>query len=345
MDIMVKANYDKLLAGMFKFLDTDININLYPFVDVKNGVFVSEDTEYKYENLKQFYDISVKNNFPVTAFCVAKLADTHKDMMKIISDKSFFEIGSHSYTHKKIVGEDDDVYLKETKDSKNDLEKITNRKVIGFRPPREEVDDKLISMLEENGYKFILNKHEPRLYPYFMNSILVIPRHGTDDYAYLIQLDWDSNEILQQMIKEVNNLVSMDALYSISTHTHLMSYGTNIDITDKFMQYVNTQKDMVPMSGEMIYDRIYKKSKLNYTQSIAPKKVLLKISNSSALPIKNIHFEIEVNPDIKLTGVSSEIYGINTEIKKDKFGKSILIIDSLPPKSENLIFINYDKNS
>ena len=337
--------YAKLFRGMLEYLDKPVNIVPYPYIDAKNIIFVSEDTEYKYENLKQFYNTSLKHNFPVTAFCVANLAKKHAALMKKVSKSSLMEIGSHSYTHKNIVGQSDETYKKETIESKKLLYDLTKKNIIGFRAPREEIDRKMIQLLENDGFKYILNKAENRLSPYFNEKIMIIPRHATDDYSYLINLDWSAQQILDNMKKELDTIVNLDALYTLSTHTHLMTFGSNIKIVDKFFEYVNTQKHMNPMNGEMLFKRIFQKTKMNISSSITAKKIILNLTNNNSEVVNNIHYEIDINPKLSITNVESEIIGLKTELTKISHSKYLLIVKSMKPKSKIVIFLNYDKNN
>lgn len=336
--------YKKLFEGMLSYLVDDISVVAYPYVDAKNAVFLSEDTEYKFENLQQLYDTAVKNNFPVTAFCVANLAETHKALMEKVAKNPLIEIGSHSYTHGKIMGESDEVIKHETIDSKTKIDSLINGNIIGFRPPREEIDDKMIDDLEKGGFKYILNEGENRLSPYFKDSILIIPRHGTDDYSYLVNLDWNSTQVLDEMKKQVNVVASLDGIFTMSTHTHLMTFGSNIKIVDNFFAYVKSQKEMTPMNGRMLYKRILEKFNLSYTTNISEKKAIVTISNKNDHVVKNMHFEVDVDPDISIIDATSEIIGLKTEIKRIDPTHYTLIVDSLQPRSQTVIFLNYAKN-
>ncbi|MBD3839313.1 MAG: polysaccharide deacetylase family protein, partial [Epsilonproteobacteria bacterium] len=338
-----KAAYAKLFRGMLEYLERDISAMVYPYIDAKNIVFVSEDTEYKFENLKQFYDVSLKNKIPVTAFCVANLAKEHKELMAEVARSDYMEIGSHSFTHNKIVGESDEVYENETIGSKKLLDKLTAQEIKGFRPPREEIDAKMIQLLQDGGFKYILSAGEKRLSPYFNEDILIIPRHGTDDYSYLINLDWNSSQVLNQMEKEVGVVTSLDGIYTMSTHTHLMTYSTNISIVDNFFKYVNSQPKMSAMNGHMIYERILQKSKISLNTKETAKKLIMTLNNSNDTEVKNLKVELYIGTDVVLKDVESEIIGVNTELLKVADGRYTLTIDSLKPQSQMVFFVNYDK--
>ena len=338
------AFYAHLFKGMLEFLDQEITPVAYPYIDAKNAVFVSEDTEYKYKNIKQFYDVSTKHEFPVTAFCVASLAEENREIMKEVSKGKYFEIGSHSYTHKKIVGESDEVYERETKGSKKLLKELTKQEIYGFRPPREEIDTKMVELLNDNGFKYILGAGENRLTPYFNEDIMIIPRHGTDDYSYLINLDWDSEKILNEMRHQVNLLTDLNGIYTMSTHTHLMIFSSNINIVDKFFTYVKTQKQMTPMNGKMIYDRVSAKLKIGLHTNLTPKKLVMTFTNDNLEEVNNVHYELYVDSEVKLKSVESEIIGVKSELIKLSENNYTLIIKSMKPKSQMVLFLNYDKN-
>jgi len=339
------ANYSKIFKGMLDYLDKDIIPIMYPYIDAKNVIFISEDTEYKFATFEQFYNVSLKNKFPVTAFCVANLAQKHSDLMDKVVTSKYMEIGSHSYTHKKIVGESDAVIKRETAGANKLLHTLTNKKIIGFRPPREELNEKIITYLQESGTKYIVAASESRLAPYMNDEILIIPRHGTDDYSYLINLDWNSSQILKQMEIEANILADLNGIYTLSTHTHLMSFSSNINITDKFMQYVNKQKRLSPMNGEMLYKRIMLRDKIHLSSQQTNKKLIMTFSNESAEEIHDIHYELSVAPDITLGSIESEVIGIKTQLIKNSSNTYTLIIKSMKPKSQMILFLNYDKNS
>lgn len=335
-------SFKKLFRGMLTYLNNQINVQLYPYIDAKNAVFISEDTEYKYENLKQFYNISKKYNFPVTAFCVANLALKHKSLMKKVAKDKNIEIGSHSYTHEKIVGEKDEVYEKETIGSKKVLNQFSKEDLIGFRAPREEVDDKMIRLLEGANYKYILSAAENRLYPYYNDEMLIFPKHATDDYSFLINLDWNSNQILEVMKKEVETLARLDGVYTLSTHTHLMTFGSNIKILDKFFRHVKQQKKMTPMNGKMLYERVSKRLNISTESVMTENKLILTISNDNTVSVNDVHFEVVVDPSMQIKGIESEIIGLKTTIQKKTKNTYLLKIGSLKPKSQIVLFIKYD---
>lgn len=341
------GDFAKLFKGMLKNLDENIHIQVYPYLDSKNVVFVSEDTEYEFKSLKNFSALSQKYHFPVTAFCVAKLAQKNPQIMKDALQNKYLEIGSHSYSHKKIVGTDDATYKRETIGSKILLKKLTHKDIVGFRPPREEIDKKLLSLLEKGKFEYAL-KGSPdtinMLKPFFLNNILLIIRHGTDDYSYLVNLDWDSSQILSEMEHQARVVTDLNGIYTFSCHTHLMSYGTNIRIEGNFYKFINAHPSMRPMNGAMIAKRMNLLRKFSYKYEIAEKKILLTLTNNSAESMENVKLKIEIGPNIKILNATSELIGFQTTLKKESQNIYTLTIKKLKAKAQIMVFINYEKD-
>jgi hypothetical protein len=340
-----KAYFDKLIHGILTYLGHTFVVRQYPYLDRENVIFVSEDTEFKFENLKQFNALSLKYNFPVTAFCVASLAEKNPQAMQDASQNPNLEIGSHSYSHQKIVGESPEVYKKETQGSKTVLAaflKGTPKGVTGFRPPREELDSKMIALLKEAGFHYVMNQNENRLYPYNAEGMMIIPRHGTDDYTYLINLDWDTQSILDQMILESRLTVSLDGIYTLSTHTHLMTFGSNIGILDRFFAYVLSQPDMHPLNGEELYKRLRLLENISYSYDTTQKNIVLKVQNKNSEAVKDYTLRLYVPPQYSITSAMGEMSSLNVAVKKVRDNEFALRIDSLPPQSQNVVFINYE---
>ncbi|RUM65403.1 MAG: hypothetical protein DSZ05_06215, partial [Sulfurospirillum sp.] len=190
-----KNDFKKLLSGIINYLAKPVTAKIYPFVDNKGAVFISEDTEYKFSNFERFADLAKEYQFPVTAFIVANLAQKpeHQEMMHRIAQNPYVEFASHSTSHKQIVGKSEAYIVNETAGSKKIIDRYASEPIQGFRPPREELNDLMRKHLAKSGFTYILGATEEHLYPKFDKpNLLIIPRHGTDDFSYLVNLDWYS---------------------------------------------------------------------------------------------------------------------------------------------------------
>ena len=331
--------FKKFFNNIFNYLN-NIVIAKYPFLYSKNAVFISEDTEYKYTNMINFAALGQKYHIPVTLFCVAKLALQHPQLTKQASEFPYVEIGSHSYSHTKILGQPLKKVIMEIEGSKEILEKIIGKKIYGFRPPREEIDKPMENELRKAGYKYVMEKTKPYLLPEFeYDNLVTLPRHGTDDYIYLINLDWNKTQILHKIIQETNMLTSLNALYTLSVHTHLLSYKSNLSVTKHYFDYLTAHKNIHPYKGiELANITKWKKNIIITTQKFN-KNIFIFIINENNINIKNFTFRIYwankngINILPEMTNVKIKIIENN---KERKF-TDVRILDLKPNSKISLI--------
>ncbi len=334
--------FQNLIKGIFNFFENPVVIRKYPYIDTDNIMFISEDTEYKFENLRRFSSLSQKYQIPVTAFLVGYLAKENPEVVKEASNNPFLEFGSHSYSHKKIVGKSDEYIKKETIGSKDLIEKISGRKVRGFRPPREEIDEKMYQYLNEGGYKYVMEKEKDVLMPFFgYKNIMTIPRHGIDDYIYLINLDWDQEKILNQILKEATILKYLNGIYTLSIHTHLLAYGKNINILEKFFRFLKNNPDFKPLKGYDIYKRVLLAKNIDLSYTITRKNIIVVIKNKNRESVKDFTFKLYPDNATKLGNIVPEISNVKINYTKQKEGAYKVIIKELKPNSKLTLFIRY----
>jgi peptidoglycan/xylan/chitin deacetylase (PgdA/CDA1 family) len=302
-----KDYFTLFIDNIITYFKNVITISPYPFLDHSNMVFVSEDTEYKYPNLAHFVRLAHKYEMNVTAFCVAKLAEKYPNLTKEAAQLPEVEIGSHSYSHTKIVGEPLQKVEKEIIGSKEILDKIIGKKVVvGFRPPREEVDKTMYKELVKGGYRYVMEKTKPELFPFPHKVedklIWTLPRHGTDDYIYLIELNWNKEDILAQIVREAQFLHKLDALYTLSVHTHLLSYGTNISVIEEFFKYAKAHNLPVYKGKDIAY-RAQLLQNVHYEINAMRGQIQVAIINENKVPLKNLTFRVYWNNLKDITGV------------------------------------------
>jgi len=336
-----RESYKKILAGMISFLSEKVLLQVYPYIDQKSAVFISEDTEYKFTNFKRFSDLSQEYKIPVTAFIVSSLAalPEHKEMMNSIKNNPYVEFASHSATHKKIVGESEEFIIKETKNSKITIDTFAAQPILGFRPPREELNLLMKKHLAEGGYSYVLGATDSHLYPHVDKDeakLYYIPRHGTDDYSYLVNLDWDQSEIVKEIIKEANFVTQLNGIYTLSVHTHLFSYGSNIEIIRSFYEYLKAHPEFKPLSGRELIKRVKWYNALEYSSKIINDELVVTLKNNSSEDIPNLHFKLFKNPTVEIiSGRASQ----NVNVKIDNTNDSIMI-ESLPANTTTTLYIS-----
>ncbi len=337
-----RERYKKMLAGMVDYLQEDMMVSKYPYIDQASAVFVSEDTEYKFTNFQRFADLAKEYHVPVTAFIVANLANLpeHKAMMARIKKNPFVEFASHSTTHKKIVGESEAFIINETANSKKLIDPFAPRPITGFRPPREELNALMKKHLASSGFTYVLGAADSYLYPLPDKEyprLIYIPRHGTDDYSYLVNLDWDQKEIGNQIERESQFVTKLNGIYTLSVHTHLFSYSSNIDIIRSFFKYLKKHPELKPLMGKDIIQRVLLASHLKVKSQQKGNQLIVSIDNSNAELVKNLHIKLFKNPSLKIKkGAASKGSHVRLFEKEDA-----IIIDKIPAKSSVVVYLSF----
>ena len=336
--------YKKLLSGIIDYLAKPIITQPYPYIDQKSAVFISEDTEYKFENFQRFADLAKEYKTPVTAFIVAGLAKQpqYKEMMENIAKNPYVEFASHSTSHKQIVGKDKAYVKQETAGSKTILDKYAPQPIHGFRPPREELNDLMRKELSQSGFTYILGATQEHLYPEFDKkepNLLIIPRHGTDDYSYLVNLDWDQKQIVDQMIKEVNFVTDLNGIYTLSVHTHLFTYSTNIEIMRKFFKYLKQHPKFKPLNGQALTKRVVLAKGIEQKLTHDGDVYTLTIENNNQSPVDNLYIKLFKNPNLRVT--KGSVDQSTSTVKVDNQDNT-LYVNHIDPKSSVTIHFQLD---
>ncbi len=340
-----KEAFKKLMAGIVEYLDQPVVAQSYPFIDRKGGVFISEDTEYKFTNFQRFADLAEEYQIPVTAFIVANLADKpeHRAMMERIAKNPWVEFASHSTSHQKIVGKDATYVKNETIGSKKIIDKFSSRPIMGFRPPREELNDLMKKYLDEGGFVYILGATEEYLYPRIdkkYDKLLYIPRHGTDDYSYLVNLDWSQQQIVDQIIEEANFVNTLNGIYTLSVHTHLFTYKTNINILRKFFHYLQNHPELKPLSGSQLYKRVMQKNRLHVNTQVQGNRLVLTLTNDNDTPVRDWHIQLYKSPQLQI--VKGGVDDHSVVVRYDKKSGNVTLSE-IPAQKTVHIYFTLDK--
>jgi len=138
-------------------------------VDPKDKIRVSS------EGLTLVLDLLEKLNITITCFTTVYFAQNQPTLMKRIIQRH--ELASHGYFHSKFQPDN-------LRSSRLELERLSGKKVYGFRQPRFEASDEKETLLA--GYVYnssenpiwlpgrYMNFFKPRI-PYFSNGILNLP--------------------------------------------------------------------------------------------------------------------------------------------------------------------------
>lgn len=343
-----KPMFSKLLHGIITYSNTVATMMTFPYIDAKKVVFISEDTEYKFRSFENFINAAEKYKIPVTAFIVSSLAekDEYLPLLERAKKSPYLEIASHSHTHQKILGTSNENIKMEIAGSKKIIDQLTHLNLTGFRPPREEIGGEMVNALKDAGYEYLLEKNKGYLYPRNeYNGLYLIPRTATDDYQFLVNLEWGQDEIVSRMIFETEYITSMDGLYSLSVHTHLMAYKNNIQILEKYFAYLKSHPEYTALSGEQLIDRVKQREKISYGIEQTDKNFIITVDNENIKPIDSMTFRVFWTQPIQIKNIQSEIMGVDIKYSDNPtYRYTDITIASLKPLSNLKLFVQYEAN-
>jgi len=335
--------FTNLMQGIIDFAYKPASVRKYPYIYAKKAVMVSEDTEYKYENLLNFSRLAKKYKIKTTAFCVASLADGKRSLTQEVAKNDYVEIASHSYSHKQIMGENQETLDKEIVTSKEVLEDIIQAPIYGFRPPREEIDTDIAETLRKAKYSYVFEKNKETIFPYYeYEAFLTIPRNGTDDYSYFIDSKWSDTDIQENVFKEQELINYLGGLYTLSTHTHLLSYNKNINILDSIFKTLSEKEDILKLSGKDVHELINQHQNLVLNVEYTSDNFLISIKNGNRKVIKEFTFRLYW-PGVKnIRTITSEIIGTQFTYQHniEKRYTDITLLD-LKPQSTQMFIAPY----
>ena len=338
--------FEALLNDIVSFSNQPATIMGYPFLDENKVAFISEDTEYQYSYFKSFIHAAETYKIPVTAFCVSSLAEKEEyhPLMKKAGKSPYIEIGSHSHTHKKITETPLDNISKEILGSKAILDQLANTKITGFRAPREELNDEMMNILVDSGYEYILGKNMGYTYPRIEHEgLYTIPRTATDDYQFLVNLEWNPDQIVKRMIAENEYLSAIDGLYSLSVHTHLMSYKNNIKVLEKYFRYLNQHPDITALSGQDIIEKVKSKKNIHYEITKTNKNFLIDVINNNSHNIKKVIFRVFWKTPVVIKHINAEISRTKVTYIDNLEGQfTDITLYNLKPSSSLKLIATYD---
>ena len=107
-------------------------------------------------NTRNILDILDKQQTKATFFIVGWIAEKHPEIVREISKRGH-EVGCHSYKHQRITTLSKDAFREDTKRSKDILENIIGRKVLGYRAPSYTITKNTLwalDILAELGFEY-----------------------------------------------------------------------------------------------------------------------------------------------------------------------------------------------
>ncbi len=127
------------------------------------------------QGVQRFLDIFARNDIKATFFVIGSdaLVPEHAKIIKQIADQGH-EIANHSMSHPLNFKDLEEASLiDEIKNSHDILERISGKKVEGFRAPTFSINERVLKILEDLGYTY-----DSSVLPSFINSLALNCAHS-----------------------------------------------------------------------------------------------------------------------------------------------------------------------
>lgn len=108
------------------------------------------------QNTLKLLDLFEESNIKCTFFVLGWVAERNPSLIKQLAEKGH-EIASHGYSHQLVYGQTQEVFREETKKSKDILEQIIQRPVLGYRAASYSITRKslwALDILDELGFEW-----------------------------------------------------------------------------------------------------------------------------------------------------------------------------------------------
>jgi len=138
-----------------------------------------ERRESEENNIPKILKLLGKHGVKATFFVSGKVAEKFPKLITNISKKGH-EIASHSYNHVRLADLPLQQQKEEIRKSKETLENLISKKVIGFRAPYISFTGEIFWILKEEGFVYDSSVHEN---PPYKLPIVELPCHLPDDFS------------------------------------------------------------------------------------------------------------------------------------------------------------------
>jgi len=149
---------DKVERKIYFHIDFDSPEVLLKFYKINNIVFGKEELEKFYvKSFSRILDFLNKLNIKASFFLVGNEIDTSPVIQNIVYKvhKAGHRIENHTYSHPFGLAEmTENEILNEIINCSDIIENATGRRPVGFRSPGYSIDNRIIRILKENGFRY-----------------------------------------------------------------------------------------------------------------------------------------------------------------------------------------------
>jgi hypothetical protein len=142
---------------------------------------------------------------------------------------------------------------------------------------------------------------------------------------------------------ETNYITSLDGIYSLSIHTHLLGYKSNINIIENYFEYLNDHKEFTPLNGQQIIDRVITRENISYKLKQTKRNFLISVKNNNGTTVENLNIRIYWTKEFHIKSMRTEIRSSRVKYTDNQGSRYTDIdISSIRPKSDLLLIAEYE---
>ncbi len=354
-DIPDQKIFQKVIDNIFSYVSFWPLIYKERWPEGKKGAAIfAQDTEDKFENALNTVSLLTAKNIPATFFCVPEMAAKYDKVFAKIYARENFEVGLHGLDV--YQGQTLELQRERLRSGKSILEKITGKRVRGFRPPEAIYDRNTLLALVNLEYDYMagddIKQSCPEIMPDKKNqertpgrnqeALVKFPKTSDDDYDLIERYKMrDKNKMLELLKKDFDKIYQIGGLYYYSFHTQIMAKEEYIDVLGKFIDYVK-EKDCWIASFSEVNDwwlNRYANIKVTGVQT-GPTRTFVNITNNSFQKASGVKINLLLPPSRRPVKIIQGTSGPAVPFYEGKDGNIVVEIQNI--ESGESIAFNFE---
>jgi hypothetical protein len=122
-----------------------------------------------------------------------------------------------------------------------------------------------------------------------------------------------------------------------------LGYKSNINIIEEYFQYLNEHKELTPLNGQQIIDRVITRENISYKLKQTKRNFLISVKNNNGTTVENLNIRIYWTKEFHIKSMRTEIRSSRVKYTDNQGSRYTDIdISSIRPKSDLLLIAEYE---
>jgi len=187
---------------------------------------IAQDVEAGFQNAQYALDSLNAAHVRSTFFLTSDLARSNASLSRAMANAG--ETGSHTENHRLLGGLSLPEQRARLQTTQRDLARLLGLSVDGLRPPQEQFDMATMRAWLAVGGRYLFGANDsrsvsPELLPIGRDTIVLIGRVGSDDFAAAAAAHNDPTATAKVLLTEYARLRALGGLYALSYHSQLLA--------------------------------------------------------------------------------------------------------------------------